>query len=327
MRAVALDYEHRSLDAVDVPQPEPVRDSDVLIRVAAVGVCGTDRDLARFRFGFPPAGDTRLIIGHEALGQVVSTGAWVVPTVRRSCLPPCASCARDRRDLCLSGKFTERGIMGAHGYFCEHAVDDASDLFTLPEQLVEVGVLAEPMSVVQKAVRVALGLHEGEPRRAAVIGAGTIGILAALVLRERGLEVAIFSAEEAGSARARLVESAGIRYSNRPDLRADVVIEAAGSAAAVTAGLAMLNPLGVFVVLGAPESEGPVPLIDLIVGNRVVVGSVNAAPEDWIAAVGDLRKLDGGVLRRMIHRVGFDSFRESILSTLGEHPKVVHMID
>ncbi|HET8547394.1 MAG TPA: alcohol dehydrogenase catalytic domain-containing protein, partial [Bryobacteraceae bacterium] len=94
MRAVALDYQHRSLDAIDIPEPEPATRGKVLIRVAAVGVCGTDRDLARFRYGYPPPGETRLVLGHEALGQVTSTGEWVVPMVRRPCTPPCASCAR-----------------------------------------------------------------------------------------------------------------------------------------------------------------------------------------------------------------------------------------
>jgi threonine dehydrogenase-like Zn-dependent dehydrogenase len=325
MRAVALDYEQRSLAAIDTAEPA-AEEGELLIRVAAVGVCGTDRDLARFQFGYPPEGDTRLILGHEALGQVVSTGEWVVPTVRRACSPACASCARGRRDLCLSGRFRERGIMGAHGYFCDYAVVDAGDLVPVPSELLDVAVLAEPMSVVQKAVRVATTLHEGGARRAVVVGAGTIGILAALVLRERGVETAVFSAEEPGSARARLVESAGLRYTNRPDVSGDIVIEAAGAPAAVSAGLSMLAPLGVLVILGAPESEGALPLIDLIVGNRIVAGSVNSAPEDWVTGIHDLGRVDAAMLRRMLQRAGFEAFRESILGVPPEAPKIVHMI-
>jgi glucose 1-dehydrogenase len=326
MRAVALDYEHKSLAAVEMPEPEPAAGSEVLIRVAAVGVCGTDRDLARFRFGYPPAGDTRLVLGHEALGQTVPGGEWVVPMVRRPCSPPCTSCARNRRDLCVTGKYTERGIMGAHGYFSEYAVDSPAELVSVPGHLVEVAVLAEPMSVVQKAVRLALALHEGEPRRAVVVGAGTIGILAALVLRERGLEASIFSVEDPSSTRAQLIESAGIRYTNQPTLRADVVIEAAGAPAAAAAGLAMLDPLGVLIVLGAFESQGPLPFRDLIIGNRIIAGSVNSAPEDWVSGIGDLGRLDPAILRRMIHRTGFEGFRESILGPLPEHPKVIHLL-
>jgi glucose 1-dehydrogenase len=216
--------------------------------------------------------------------------------------------------------------MGAHGFFTDYAVAAAAELVSAPDDLVDVAVLAEPMSVVQKAVRIALALHEGDARRAVVVGAGTIGILAALVLRERGLEAAIFSAEEPASPRAQLIESAGIRYASQPKLRGDIVIEAAGSPAAASAGLSMLDPLGVLIILGAFESHGPLPLRDLIVGNRIIAGSVNSAPEDWVSGIRDLGRLDGAILRRMIHRAGFDRFRESILGPLPEHPKVVHLL-
>ncbi|HET8547164.1 MAG TPA: zinc-binding dehydrogenase, partial [Bryobacteraceae bacterium] len=178
----------------------------------------------------------------------------------------------------------------------------------------------------QKAVRVALALHAGEAARAVVVGAGTIGILAALVLRERGIEPAIFSVEKPGSARARLVESAGLRYTEQPNLRGDIVIEAAGAPAAAAAGLSMLDPLGVLVILGAPESAGPLPFRDLILGNRIIAGSVNSAPEDWASGIRDLGRLDPALLGRMIHRVGFDGFRESILGPLLQYPKVVHLL-
>ena len=216
--------------------------------------------------------------------------------------------------------------MGAHGYFREYAVEDAAELVSVPDHLVDVGVLAEPMSVVQKAVRVALALHQGEARRAVVIGAGTIGILAALVLRERGLETAIFSAEDPSSTRAHFIETAGIPYRNVPDIRADIAIEAAGAPAAAAAGLTMLDPLGVLIVLGAFESPGPVPFRDLIVGNRVIAGSVNSAPEDWVCGIRDLGRIDGRVLRRIMERRSFDTFRDSILGPLPEHPKVIHLL-
>ena len=122
MRAVALDYETRSLNRLDLPEPEPPGPDEVLFRVLATGVCGTDRDLAEFRFGHPPPGERHLVLGHEALGQVVAAGSagsaglkpgdWVAPMVRRACAPACMSCARGRRDLCLTGGYTERGIIG-----------------------------------------------------------------------------------------------------------------------------------------------------------------------------------------------------------------------
>ena len=334
MRAVALDYETRSLIRADVPEPPAPGGSSVLLRIAAVGVCGTDRDLARFRFGNPPAGERLLILGHEAMGEVItvgpdvchlSAGDLVVPMVRRPCAPACWSCARGRRDLCVSMQYTERGIMGAHGYFCDYVLDVESDLVRVPSGLVDVAVLAEPLSVVEKAVRMALRLHEGEPRTAVVLGAGTVGLLAAFVLRARGLAASIYSREDPGGARARLVHDAGFPYSDRPEFRADIVIEATGAADAVSAGVAMLKPLGVLIVLGAAESES-FALRELILGNRVVAGSVNAGPADWTRAVDDLASFDRAVLERMILRRPFDDFRESIAGPPSAWPKTVHLL-
>ena len=177
------------------------------------------------------------MLGHEALGQVlragpdvsgVREGDWVVPVVRRACVPPCRSCLAGRRDLCVSGRYTERGILGAHGYFAELAVDTAADVLVVPEDCRSVAVLIEPLSVVEKAIATALRLHAGQPETALVIGAGAIGLLAAMVLQRRGLRVTILSKEPEGSSRARLVESIDAAYITQVSAKFDVVIEAAG---------------------------------------------------------------------------------------------------
>ncbi len=336
MRAVALDYETHSLKQLDISDPEPPEPDEVLFRVLATGVCGTDRDLAEFRFGHPPPGERHLVLGHEALGQVVAAGAkvaglepgdWVAPMVRRACSPPCASCARNRRDLCLTGHYTERGIMGAHGYFCAYAVDHPADLVAVPAEIVDVAVLAEPLSVVEKAVELGLRLHPTQAERAIVLGAGTIGILAAMVLREFGLSVVVRSAEPANSSRAALLRAGGFEYTDTPGTRADLVIEATGAPAAAMEGLAALDPMGVLIILGAPHSEGELSFRDLLVGNRVIAGSVNAGPGHWAAAMGHLAVFDRRFLERLITRMPFDAFRDSIAGAPADTPKVVHMFD
>ncbi len=339
MRAVALDFGARRLVRRQAPEPCAIGPREVLFRVHQAGVCGTDRDLARFRFGYPPEGESHLILGHEALGQVVETGSevaglergdWVVPMIRRACAPPCASCARDRRDLCLTGGYLERGIFGAHGYFCDWAVDDGADLIEVPPDLVEHAVLIEPMSVVEKAIDTALRVHIGEPATALVLGAGPIGVLAALALQLRGFAVSLASLEARDHPRARLLEGAGVRYfpvSGGPaPPAADIVIEAAGAPEAALAALKSLAPLGVAVVLGAMEAPASLPLIDLITGNRALIGSVNAAPESFAAAVRDLARLDGELLDAMVRRARFGDFEKSILGPPAEAVKVVHIV-
>lgn len=277
-----------------------------------------------------------MVLGHEAAGEVVACGPAVtalrpgdnvVPMVRRACAPPCVRCAAGRRDLCLTGRYTERGIFGAHGYFAEFAVDRAEDLILVHEDAALYAVLIEPLSVVEKAVGEALRLHRGGAARALVIGAGTIGLLAALALRDRGLSVTVRSIEPEHSPRARLVAATGAEYTAGTPPYADVVIEAAGAPAAAATGLAALAPLGVMIVLGAAVSEREFPLLDLIVNNQIVAGVVNAGPEHFRRAVADLPKFPRAVLDAMIRRDDFAGWRRSLAAGARyEQPKTVHEI-
>lgn len=334
MRAVTVDYTHRDLRERDICLPTLEREGDVLFRVLETGICGTDRELARFQFGYGPQGSDFLVLGHEALGEVVQSstdafhpGDLVVPIVRRACQPPCSMCSLGRRDLCITGRYTERGILGAHGYFTDFAVDDARDLVRVDRSLRERAVLIEPLSVVEKAVALALSLHQGEPKQALVLGAGTIGLLAGAVLQLRGLAVDLVSAEPATSLRARIAEGVGFRYLSEPERnKADIVIEAAGAPAAADAAIEALAPLGVLIILGAKETAGKVPLLDLIVGNRIVAGSVNASPAAFGHATEDLPLLPEQLIRNLIERTGFESYRQTISGPAPVAPKVVHVI-
>lgn len=333
MRAVTLNYDRRILEERDVPEPRIASPTGVLFRVREAGICGTDRELASFRLGYPPSGEEHLIIGHEAVGEVVDAGAEsgfapgqiVVPTVRRACIPPCRLCAENRRDLCVTGRYTERGIFGAHGYFAELAADESSDLIAIPPDASEFAVLVEPLSVVEKAVALAMKLHRGGAETALVVGAGSVGLLAAMVLRLRGFQTSIVSVEPAGSPRARLVESAGVPYLTWPvSGKADIIIEAAGAPGAAGSALEALAPLGVLIILGAVDAQ-LIPLLSLIVGNQTMAGSVNAGPEAFRQAVADLPRMPRSALAGMVERVGFYDYRRSIAGPPPESPKVVHV--
>lgn len=333
MRSVTVDYEQRRLTGREIEEPVRRLPSEVLFRVHEVGICGTDRDLARFRLGRPPVGESHLVIGHEALGRVVETGAavsglapgdWVVPTVRRPC-PGCPSCARGRRDLCLTGDYTERGIWRRHGYFTEYAVDDAGDLLRVPPASIDCAILIEPMSVVEKAIERAFETHPGEPQRALVLGAGPIGILASLALRQRGLAVDVFSSEPRNHSRIQLLEEAGVHYRERlEEPRVDLIIEAAGSAELAFQAIHALGPLGVLVLLGAKNSTGDVPFLNLIIGNQSIIGSVNASPSGFARALEDLERIERRWLLSLIERRPFSAFADTILGPPSGAAKLVH---
>jgi threonine dehydrogenase-like Zn-dependent dehydrogenase len=335
MKALALNFEARSLEWIERDPPEFYANRDVLYRVHEVGVCGTDRALAAFRLGAPPKDETKLVLGHEALGQVMETGNgvkalnrgdWVVPTVRRACKPPCSSCARGRRDLCISGRYTERGILGLHGYFTERAVDTEEDLVRVPLKLVDFGVLIEPLSIAEKAIVRALAVHEGEPRTALVLGLGPIGMLAAMALKVRGYGVRVHSLEPADHPRVALLRLQDIPYEPVLKGSADIVIEAAGSTDVALSALQQMPPLGVMVVLGAPDGAGPVPFLRMIVNNQTIVGSVNADGEAFRSAVEDLARFDRRALASLITRARFSDLEKSLTSPPMVAPKVVHVL-
>lgn len=334
MIAVGIDYAGRQLTHWETAPPE-CGEGEVLWRVMEVGVCGTDRELAAFHLGYPPPGENRLVIGHEALGQVVATGTgvtgfaagdWVAPMIRRACGAACEQCRRERRDLCLTGSYRERGILGAHGYFTNMAVDAAGDLVLVPERLAGCGVLIEPLSVVEKAVARALELYPGTPQTALVLGAGPIGILAAWALEARGFEVNVISLEARDSPRAELLQASGIGYNNSQPAAADIVVEAAGTDAAGFAALHKLKPNGVCALLGARTGAGSVPFLDLIVGNRTVFGSVNASPAAFQSAVEDLERLDLTMVSRLLHRLSWRDYH-AIVAPPQDAIKVVHVLD
>ena len=325
----------------DVAEPPGPLDGEVLFRVNQVGICGTDREIAAVRLVLPPAGDEFLTLGHEALGQVVAVGRgvsdlrpgdWIVPTVRRPCKPPCKPCGTGRADLCASGEYVERGIVRLHGYFTDLGVDDANDVLKVPDELLEHAILIEPLSAVEKAVETAQCAHLGffgfNPPRALVLGAGTIGILAALTLQTRGFDVTVSSLEPRDHERARMLERAGIRYIELDEMRpSDIVIEATGSAEALANGARSLARNGVLVTLGAPNATIAFPFRDLIIKNQALIGSVNASPASFALALDDLSGFDRRVLDAMIHRVHFEEYGRTLTGPLSPHPKVIHMME
>ncbi len=335
MRALCLDFERRTLTERDVPAPPPPAAGEAQLRVEEIGVCATDRELARFRFGTPPQGESHLILGHEALAQVVcvgpgvttvAAGDWVTPIIRRTCGLGCPSCLAGRRDLCDTGQYLERGINRLHGYFTEFVNDPAADLLPVPAGVLDVAVLAEPLSVVEKAIETALRCHPLTPRTAIVTGAGPVGLLAAFALQVRGLAVTVVSIEPEDHPRVALLRRAQIPYlrSQAPGA-ADIVMEASGASQAALAALEWIAPHGVYLLIGAPDLDLPVPALRMILDNLTIAAVVNAAPRHIEAALADLARIRRPLLEALLERRPFDAWRES-LAVPASTPKTVHRL-
>jgi threonine dehydrogenase-like Zn-dependent dehydrogenase len=306
---------------VEVPPPAPGGEHDVTVRVREVGVCGTDREICDFHYGTPPAGREALVLGHEAIGEVVEVGLsvgrlkrgdLVALTVRRPCNEAtCVACRAGRQDFCVTGHFKERGIKEADGFMTELVVENERYLVQVPRALAEVAVLVEPLTIAAQAsvqLEAILRRYPWEPTelRALVLGAGPIGLLGAMMLVARGIDTVVYSLEAADSQRARLVRSFGGEYVSARDTPLselparigprDVVFEAVGTARVAFGALGALAPNGVFIFSGIPGPQKPIEIeLDaimrrIVLNNQVLFGTVNASRLAFEAAVRQLEQ-------------------------------------
>ena len=290
----------------------------VLVEVLRVGVDGTDKEINAAEYGDAPEGADYLITGHESLGRVlevgedvpshIAPGTIVVATVRR----PGTSLfdVIGLQDMTTDDVYFERGINKRHGYLCELYVEDWRYITPLPPCLSETGVLLEPLTVAEKAINQAFEIQRRlkvwEPRRAAVLGSGTVGLLATLALRLRGIEVTCISLPKPPYRNSELIEEIGGTYISTQDMSVaeatvqhgpfDIVIEATGFSPLVWQGAQALAKNGVLVLVSVTGGERTVAVPSdrinqaFVLGNKVMVGSVNASPEDFAHGRDDLVK-------------------------------------
>jgi threonine dehydrogenase-like Zn-dependent dehydrogenase len=330
MKAVAVFPASRKVKLIEQEEPSITRPDQVKLRMLDIGICGTDKEICTFAYGTPPAGADYLIIGHEALGEVVEVGAavtqlalgdLVVPTVRRPCSHArCRSCRAGHQDFCETGDFTERGIKRAHGYLTELVVDEARYLHPVPRHLRESAVLVEPLTIIEKAESQLYGLTQRRPpwidpsvpertqgrgHTALVLGAGPVGLLGAMALRTAEFDTFIYSREQEPDLRIAVAKAIGATYLSSQVLSPSqlegqigpiaLVYEAAGHSVLALDVLQALGPNGICILAGVPgrqtliEADPAALFRAMVLKNQVVLGTVNAGPQDFNAAIADLQ--------------------------------------
>ena len=329
----------RTAEVVAVPDPVPEA-GEVLVRTLEVGVCGTDREIAEGLFGVAPPGERRLVLGHELLGVVerdahgLARGQLVTATVRRSC-GRCAACAAGSPPTPASPATTPSAASRASTASPASSWPSRrSTSCRSPPALGRLGVLAEPASVCARAIRHAEAVGHRQPwapRRALVLGSGAIGMLATCLLRLEGFAVWTAARAAPDTPKAQLADALGATYASvaetPPEALAqdvggfDVVLEATGDADVMLGTLGLLARNGVACLLGLDARPGRVTLerrvvgVDAVLGNRALVGSVNAHRDDWVAAVAALaaaRERWPGVLEAFVGlRVPVDRFEDA----------------
>ena len=307
----------------EVAEPS-LEDGPLLIEALALGVCGTDLEIVEGRYGSAPPGRERLILGHETIGRVLEAprggdlapGDLIVGIVRRPDPVPCPCCAVGEWDMCRNGRYTERGIKERDGYCSERYRIDPTFAVKVDPKLGRLGVLLEPASVLAKAwehiERIGLRAH-WEPRRVLVTGAGPIGMLAALMGVQRGLEVHLLDRVAEGSKPALARELGAIYHVGESfecgaDSGMDVVIECTGIGEVVLDAIRCGAPGGIVCLTGMSSGHRELALDiaglnrSMVLENDVIFGSVNSNRRHYEAGADALLRADAGWLGRLISR-------------------------
>ena len=334
-----------SVHVADMPKPsldQIPNGRGVLVKVLNVGVDGTDKEINAAEYGAAPPGFDFLVIGHEGFGQVEAVGAnvtevrpgdYVVATVRR----PGKSIYDliGTNDMTTDDTYYERGINLRHGYLTEHYVDDVEFIVKVPKGLKHVGVLLEPTTVVEKGIHQAYEIQRRlkvwRPRKAAVMGAGTIGLLATLVLRLKGLDVTTFGRTSKPYLNSDLIEELGARYISTAETSVidgaieygpfDLVFEGTGNSSVVFDSMQALGKNGVLVLASVTGGDKMIQIpadrinLEFVLGNKVMVGTVNANREYFEMGVGDMAQAEaeypGWLAKLLTDPVkGLENYRE-----------------
>jgi glucose 1-dehydrogenase len=305
----------------NIPEPN-ARDGSVLVEAVAVGVCGTDVEIVEGKYGWAPEGKARLVLGHESLGRVVDPGPTgglkkgdlVVGIVRRPDPVPCPNCAVGEWDMCRNGQYTERGIKQIDGFMSERWRIEPEYAMKVDRSLGLLGVLLEPTTVVAKAWEqvVAVGQRAfWEPRTVLVTGAGPIGLLAALIGKQKGLDVHVLDRVESGP-KPEIVRALGATYHAGTvagiGFEPDVIIECTGVGQIINDSIQAIAAGGIVCLTGVGTGGHAtgLPAADMAAGavlrNNVVVGSVNANKRHWYKAGEYLTRADRSWLARLVTR-------------------------
>jgi glucose 1-dehydrogenase len=312
-----------SVALTDMPEP-PDQDGPVLVQTQAIGICGTDLEIINGEYGSAPPGQDRLIIGHESLGRVAEaapgtgfrTGDLVVGIVRRRDPVPCPACAVGHWDMCVNGRYTERGIMGRHGYASERYRIHPEYLVAVDPGLGILGVLLEPATVVAKAwdhIEKIGRRAAWAPQGVLVTGAGPIGLLAALLSVQRGYQTYVLDRVTEGR-KPEMVRRLGATYLHSGDLieaaaEVDIVLECTGFIQLLLEATPRQQPRYRIICLTGVSAVGAETIIDpgllnrnMVLQNSVLFGSVNANRQHYELAAEALAQADPGWLADLITR-------------------------
>ena len=314
----------------------------VLVETLAVGVCGTDAEIVSGNYGWAPPGEERLILGHESLGRVIdpgvtglAVGEHVVGIVRRPDRVPCPNCAVGEWDMCSNGGYTERGIKQVHGFMAERCRIEPDYLVRVDKRLGILAVLLEPTTVVAKAWEQIYAIGQRtfwDPNTVLVTGAGPIGLLAALIGVQLGMDVHVLDRATTGPKPA-LVRQLGASYHTGTvsdlGISPDIVLECTGALLVILQAANAVAPGGIVCLTGigpattAPGNRPAGLTNTAVLKNLVIFGSVNANRRHYYRAAKVLAKADRSWLEQLVTRRVLPDAVDDALAKRSDDIKVV----
>ncbi len=275
----ALVYEGvETLGYRDVPDPMP-GDGEHLVKVEAVGICGSDMHAYLGHDARRPA---PLILGHEAAGVIVGgprNGARVTVNPLVACRT-CPACLSERENLCPNREIIS--MPPREGAFAQYIAMPGRNLIDVPDAVpLNIAALAEPLAVSWHAAKLALaGLHPAMERRALIIGGGAIGLAAALALKAMGVED-ITVAEPNAARRAFLVERCGQVAVDKANGQFPIVIDAVGYAATRAIASALAAPGGVIAHVGLGDGSGGLDVRRMTLQEITLIGTYTYTAQEF----------------------------------------------
>lgn len=362
MKVISTVPGSKVLQISDRPEPTIIHPDEIKIKITQIGICGTDREIAHGGRADAPEGAKELVIGHEMLGKVVEVGKDVTKVkpgdhavfiVRRDCGLG-FDCCKNRSDMCCTGQYTERGIRARDGYMAEYVVDKEKYCIRIPEDIADIGVMTEPMSVSVKAIdeavktqvaRIPGATYEGwlKGKKVLVVGLGPIGLLGAFALRLRGAEVIGMDIVDEKSPRPTLLKDIGGSYVNGKTISADAIDDTYGqidmifeAAGVAKLGFDLIDALGIngiYVLTGVPGVDRPADIQagalmqQMVLLNQVMIGSVNASMEHNRMAIEVLQqsrqKWPGAIDRIITEIMHYTQINQAIANTSSDEIKTI----
>ena len=334
MKALAVIPGQKNSLHIEEIHPEDLGSGEILCELVALGICGTDVEISEGKYGKAPDNSEYLILGHESLGRVLEVpndsqfkaGDLVMGFVRRPDPVPCANCARGEWDFCQNGLFKERGIKELHGYGSEQFRVEEKFLIKIEKKLGLAGVLLEPTSVVAKAwdqVDKIADRGGVKPKKVLVTGAGPVGLLAAMIGRQKNLEMHVLDHNEK-SLKSKLVKDIGAEFHSDLDgllnkkIPFDVMLECTGAPVVVRKLMENISTNGILCLTGVSSGGRKIPMDigalnrDIVLENEVIFGTVNANRKHYELAGKYLAAADGSWLSRLLtKKVSIDNFADA----------------